>query len=1804
MQLLGGLGVAKNIYAGGTVVATGDGTFNSISVGTLNTSVNTLNSYFTLTTQSTATNSGAMQLLGGLGVAKNIYAGGTVVATGDGTFNSISVGTLNTSVNTLNSYFTLTTQSTATNSGAMQLLGGLGVAKNIYAGGTVVATGDGTFNSISVGTLNTTVSGHTTSIGTLNGYFTLTTQSTATNSGAMQLLGGLGVAKNIYVGGAVVATGDGTFNSISVGTLNTTVSGHTTSIGTLNGYFSLTTQSTSTNSGAMQLLGGLGVAKNIYVGGVINGASITQPITDNSTAIATDAFVKNVISSFNSLENIPTGFENQTDSQITYDSVLRSLSISPTSSSFNVWISGTIYTYSTTLSLTHADAVGNYYYYFNASGLNVSTTAPSYYTTAYCAVAMYFGDKYGFICNERHALVMDPATHYMLHNQTGTYLVSGCTIGNYQLAPSTPTNANNQFSLTSGVISDETLLTNISAISSGTYNVVEFLSTNANWTINQRTVPFNYTGSGNIEYNRYSNSTWASNPIPNGYYVNYYIIAVNSSNTSTQVFMKPGQLFYSSLSLALAETYNMLTPSLCEPVEYVVLYQITFGASNTYSNLGNCRIESVNVVNGSRVSVSASNSSTNTINSYFTAATPSTSINSGAMIVSGGMGVGGDVYVGGLLSVASNCYFTLTDIATATNSGSVQIAGGLGVAKNAYFGGMFYCLGDGIFNGISVGSIAVNYANISSYFTSTTQSTATNSGAMQLLGGLGVAKNIYVGGAVVATGDGTFNSISVGTLNTSVNTLNSYFTLTTQSTSTNSGAMQLLGGLGVAKNIYVGGTANITNSTSPQMTLGYDASNKITFGVDSGGDLSVNCSGNDWYWNNTNIVHIPSGMGATSETTGALIVAGGIGVGQNVMVGSGFTASNSSTNADVYMSLIASSVNDGGTHVKSSLLAPGVGGTIIEFGATDSVATTKIGRINHQGSGQFSIMHFDDGVNRVTSLNSTSTNIKIQLTTPATDTLTGALVVSGGASIGTSLYVGGKTSIISTTSPQLTLGYDAPDNVIFTVSSVGDLTVDCSGNDWYWANTDIVHIQSTTTPTDTLTGSLTVSGGIGVGKDVYVGGVVQIKNATPATNTLTGALVVSGGASIGTALYVGGKTSIISTTSPQLTLGYDATDNVIFTVSSVGDLTVDCSGNDWYWANTDIVHIQSTANSTSTSNGALIVSGGVGMGGDLNVRSVYVNNSIYYPQLPDTQWYLINSPTTTQNTNIIAMSPSENMAQLINTSGTFTTTVNKYDVSNTPQWEVYTYSLGAEFVLVHDYIDGHSTYENTVPEGQYLWQGFTPSDSLYLNEIDLTVRGSGSACQCTITLYTGLGIAGTILNQWSLTIPTTYFTLSGSSGKYNKIFLTPAQMQLLMTPQQYTIQLTLNSGSLICHRTNGWGPSQLNVNGTSQGSADIGIYALGATLTGYSIFCKGVAGTIIQNVNSQSAITLTAYGSNTYPNGSYNGGIVYDSATVASYNINDITNITNTTDSTSTTSGSLIISGGLCVAKNVYIANTVHSTQYWANNIGTPSAQSNLMYQAYDTVNAYIQNNIQNLSTGTAASSDYIATCNTGTDSTGYIDMGINSSGFTGSIGGICDGYLYVQGGSSGGGGNLYIGTTTTNMKTYFINNSLNIMSLTSDGLNITSTTASTSATTGSLIVNGGVGIGGSMYLPTSGGTASALNYYEESSPSVTTAGGLVTTFTINIVKIGKSVTITFPALSSTATASSGIYFSNLPTRFGSVISNLYLPCIAYKNGVYQMGCVNISGQTVTWYADATGATFTSGQTCGWRAASINYQSS
>ncbi len=178
------------------------------------------------------------------------------------------------------------------------------------------------------------------------------------------------------------------------------------------------------------------------------------------------------------------------------------------------------------------------------------------------------------------------------------------------------------------------------------------------------------------------------------------------------------------------------------------------------------------------------------------------------------------------------------------------------------------------------------------------------------------------------------------------------------------------------------------------------------------------------------------------------------------------------------------------------------------------------------------------------------------------------------------------------------------------------------------------------------------------------------------------------------------------------------------------------------------------------------------------------------------------------------------------------------------------------------------------------------------------------------------------------------------------------------------------------------------------------------------------------------------------------------------------------------------------------------------------STTSNKIATFRGNINNYFQVNIQNTNDGVDATTDYVATADNGTDSTYYIDMGINSSNYAPGVdnfGGPNDGYLYTY------SRHLLIGTANTNSDIAFLVNggqlavnqamridgsSKNIIIGRKDGTNAPvgniirgPNGAGTNISGGSLTIQGGsatgTGTGGALNLTggsTASGTGGAVN--------------------------------------------------------------------------------------------------------------------
>jgi len=195
------------------------------------------------------------------------------------------------------------------------------------------------------------------------------------------------------------------------------------------------------------------------------------------------------------------------------------------------------------------------------------------------------------------------------------------------------------------------------------------------------------------------------------------------------------------------------------------------------------------------------------------------------------------------------------------------------------------------------------------------------------------------------------------------------------------------------------------------------------------------------------------------------------------------------------------------------------------------------------------------------------------------------------------------------------------------------------------------------------------------------------------------------------------------------------------------------------------------------------------------------------------------------------------------------------------------------------------------------------------------------------------------------------------------------------------------------------------------------------------------------------------------------------------------------------TAGDATINGNLTVTGNInFIGNVTNQTvtgnsgQFFGNasgfgalyaGIGTGYLnEPQMAFQVATNFNGYSGMTMQNINSGSQASSVLSILPNNGSLLDTYIAMGIGSSNFSYpgySLLGRNDAFINVSGNSVTGSGNLVL-VTTTFTDIVFATASREVMRITAGNVvQIQSNTASTSATSGALTVAGGVGVSGTV---------------------------------------------------------------------------------------------------------------------------------
>ena len=443
---------------------------------------------------------------------------------------------------------------------------------------------------------------------------------------------------------------------------------------------------------------------------------------------------------------------------------------------------------------------------------------------------------------------------------------------------------------------------------------------------------------------------------------------------------------------------------------------------------------------------------------------------------------------------------------TSTSTGALQVVGGVGITGNLNVGGSVS------FGGGQLGSDLVISSN--------TTSISNTTGAIRIAspGGLGVGGNIWAGGAIVANSRIPSTSITTGAL-----------------------VVPGTGGVGIGGNLNVGGIItgggvrqSISSGAPASPTVGdqwyqlgtdilyqYVSDGTGSYWVDMAGATVANISQQT---NTVNDIHLVSGTPSTSSDTGALIVSGGVGIQGNLNLQGGFNISGGNLIANQN---ITSTNTLTGAIVVTGQGGLGVGGNINAGGnlivaQAASFLQNVIISANLVAGGTY----FAAGGLSVTNGNvvASGTNAQIGGLTITSGAISGLsnLGVTGNITLGGALVATGDIS----TTGNITGGG------LRKYAQAGVPANPVVGDVWYKTDTDVFYqyVNDGTNKYWIDFTSATVAN-ISPQTNQTLSDIV-IVSGTPATNTTSGALQVQGGAGITGNVFTGNlSTATVSATN-------------------------------------------------------------------------------------------------------------------------------------------------------------------------------------------------------------------------------------------------------------------------------------------------------------------------------------------------------------------------------------------------------------------------------------------------------------------------------------------------------------------------------------------------------------------------------------------------------------------------------------------------------------------------------------------------
>jgi hypothetical protein len=862
--------------------------------------------------------------------------------------------------------------------------------------------------------------------------------------------------------------------------------------------------------------------------------------------------------------------------------------------------------------------------------------------------------------------------------------------------------------------------------------------------------------------------------------------------------------------------------------------------------------------------------------------------------------------------------------------------------------------------------------NTTATFLSTVNSTSTTTGGAIHVGGVAIAKDLWVGG-----------NINVRS--------------TSSATSTTTGALQVVGGVGIqgdlyARNLYSNGILIGTNAGSASTATNLAGGSQYQIPYQSTSSSTVFILPPPTGQNS--LLQFTVGSGFTWTSTSSV---GGGTFFYNPIVDTFTSAGTTTTFA---LSTTPTSKNiltvvvDGVTQLQSAFSLSGTSLIFSEIpynGANidvhyANVFSTSSGIVAAPAglSGQF--QYNWNGVSSGTTLMSYNTSsgvVSITGTTAATSTTTGALTVVGGVGIGGDIWAG---NIFTGPAQYIYFGGQTGTR-IYRDGGLNGMSLQTNNISRMFIadNSGSVTVTTTTNATSTSTGAFQVAGGVGIGGNLYVGGdivankltiqlttvtttlvttddIISTYNTTPTNSTNTGALQIGGGAGIAGGLFVAGITTVTNTlnaafmnvtnqgTVSQPAFTFGATNRGIYNPSG-GDLGFVAAG-----------YLQLYIAGTNPAVNYLQIAGGA-TGAPVTLTATGTDSIVNLSLAPKNKGAVIVSSTSaTNSTNTGALQIGGGVG--VAGGGFFNGIVTATNMFSGGSQVVTAASLGS--YGVSSIAAGTDTVVSTSTGAVTIWdnstlQSVTNRGAVTTNQLNLNNGVNfGSTANSPISMnanYTGqfasfISATGTMVGTTTTTqlyafnyqhnlAPVTTATIS---SYYGQLFL-PTLSNTATYGSMYGAFARIDMAAAATSGTVGTWIGFTSETPTRNAAADVrftnhfGFRAQDPS----SITATNVYGFTSQIASATGVNKWNIYASGTAPNylaGSLGIGTTSFAAGQAlavtgGQTVTGIFTSTNTTNASSTNSGALQIGGGIGVAGGAVFGGIVTATTFVGNLTGT-----------------------------------------------------------------------------------------------------------------------------------------------------------------------------------------------------------------------------------------------------------------------------